>query len=42
MSDDAEDSSLGKMKEVEKLLSKLKYISFKIGAKQDENGIIII
>jgi len=39
MSHDNEDDSLKRMTEVDKLLAKLKYISFKIGGKVDENGI---
>lgn len=35
---DSEDDSLKKMSEVDRMLSKLKYISFKIGGKMDENG----
>ena len=36
MSED--DESLKKVNEVDRLLAKLKYISFKIGGKTDENG----
>ena len=36
-----DENSLKKLTEVDKMLAKLKYISFKIGGKADEKGIYI-